>query len=504
MSRRGDQARVRWLRLDPLEGRQLLAAAPPLGPSSPAPVAATIAPAAPTVDWAVTSTTAPTPGPAAAMVASPTPFPLQAAAFGPQDPGFGGPGWSGRLAMRDVALIVTDGPAGQAAPVVIAIGAPLGPVGLDEWAVADAVTPLPATRVAPFFLDRSGAIAAFFQALARDEAGGGGSVTLAAAPVGSPGAAAGMTARDQGPPAWANPGGAVPMARGDEGPSPSATNDGEWQLAHDGGPQPTAGGEVVTIQQLNGTAAPGLGAAALAFLKHEQPGGTGGEEPLVGPMVVQNLFMNQAAAAFATTVPLLTGPGVGARAAATPGRTGDLPVPVVAPSGAERLSAFAAPVELVRSAPTTAVGYGWDPPPLRSDLGAGAPIEAEGNSVGPVAPAQAEPAGAGAESGAEVPSPAPLVAGLIADALPLDRDLVVAAIDRFLEPLGDLGDGAADADDPSTLTAEALLVAGALGGLELARRRLRRGREGWAAGVGGGSASLSSPELPGAWSAGRT
>jgi hypothetical protein len=232
-----------------------------------------------------------------------------------------------------------------------------------------------------------------------------------------------------------------------------------------------------------GNAINNLGVVAL--FRHE----SGGFE---GPAVVQNLFMNLMLTNLAATIPIVPLPTAQPRPPDARAQVGEVPVPFAATAGAERLTAFAAPVEAPRYASGATMSFGADPPPARADLGPGGPLEAVAEPMEPAI----------VESMAN-PAALPLVADLIADALPVDRDLIAAAVDRFLEPLGDLGADLADADDPVSMTTEVLLVAGALGGLELARRRLRRGRSNWEAGVEGRSGSLSSPELPGAWSASR-
>jgi hypothetical protein len=211
-----------------------------------------------------------------------------------------------------------------------------------------------------------------------------------------------------------------------------------------------------------------------------------------GPAVVQSLFLNLATPSVLATILIVPPPVATAKVPLAPLHAGDLPVPVIEAAGAERPSAYAAPVEVPRGAVAMAVVFGSDPPPARADLGPAAPPEAVGSPADPDEPAPQD-----------VRTALPMVADLIADALPVDRDQIAAAVDRFLEPLADLGDDLARAEGPVSWTTEVLLVAGALGGLELARRRLRRGRSHAEPGLEGRSGSLSSPELPGAWSASR-
>jgi hypothetical protein len=107
-----------------------------------------------------------------------------------------------------------------------------------------------------------------------------------------------------------------------------------------------------------------------------------------------------------------------------------------------------------------------------------------------------------AETGAGA---SPRRSDLLSDFLPSDRRSLEEAFDRFFDQLEDLGDGAPAPYDPACTIPDSLVLAAAIGALELGRRywRRRRGgdearRDGTLEGADGGDVGY--PGWPGRWS----
>jgi hypothetical protein len=99
--------------------------------------------------------------------------------------------------------------------------------------------------------------------------------------------------------------------------------------------------------------------------------------------------------------------------------------------------------------------------------------------------------------------PNPLSADLIANVLTSDRGALDRAIDQFFKQVDELDGSGAGGQGPARIVFLTAALAGSFAGLDIVRRRWRRGKSGddfRAHNPAGGGDHIGFPELPGSWS----